>query len=91
MRKIALMMLCLTLLTACSSVPAQVVKPEYVYQQIPSLPAAPEMYPVKWQRQGSGYLLDEQNAKSLLKNWELQRGYSVDLRTILEGLKRETK
>lgn len=49
------------------------------------------MYPVQWQRSGALYALDEQNAKALLKNWELQRGYSAELRAILEGLKREGK
>lgn len=82
-------MLCLTLLTACSSAP--VVRTDYVYQQVPPLPDPPVMYPVQWQRSGALYALDEQNAKALLKNWELQRGYSAELRAILEGLKREGK
>jgi len=86
MRLIALM-LCLMLLTACGS--NQVIKTEYVYQQVPSLPDPPAMYPVQWQRSGALYSLNEQNAKALLKNWELQRGYAGELRSILEGLKRD--
>jgi DNA gyrase/topoisomerase IV subunit B len=82
-------MLCLTLLTACSS--PQIVRTEYIYQQIPPLPEAPVMYPVQWQRAGALYALDERNAKALLKNWELQRGYAAELRAILEALKREEK
>jgi len=84
MRLIALM-LCLMLLTACGS--SQVIKTEYVYQQVPPLPAPPELYPVQWQRSGALYSVDEQNAKALLKNWELLRGYATELRIILENLK----
>jgi hypothetical protein len=33
------------------------------------------------------YCLDEGNAKNLLKNRELDKAYSEELRTILEGLR----
>jgi uncharacterized lipoprotein YmbA len=49
--RVTALILCLTLLTACSS--PQIVRTEYVYQQIPPLPEAPVMYPVQWQRAGA--------------------------------------
>lgn len=35
----------------------------------------------------SSYCLDEDNAKNLLKNREIDKAYSAELMTILEGLR----
>lgn len=77
----------MTSLIACSH---QVVKTEYVKQQVPGLPAEPSYYPVKWSKGADGtYSMDQMNAKNLLKNMELMKGYQKDLRTILLDLKQE--
>lgn len=77
----------MTALTACSR---QVVRTEYVRQQVPSLPSEPSYYPVKWGKGTDGtYFVDQMNAKNLLKNIELMKGYQKDLRTILLDLKQE--
>jgi hypothetical protein len=56
---------------------------------VPELPAEPTYYSV--QLRGSAmpgwYCLDEANAKNLLKNFEIMKGYQVDMRQILESLK----
>lgn len=79
------LILCLTTLMACSH---QVVRTEYVKQQIPAVPAEPNYYPVKWGKGTAGtYFVDQMNAKSLLKNMELMKGYQKDLKTILLDLK----
>ena len=88
-------------LTACS--PRQAVKTEYIKQTIPELPKEPEYYPEKWQvitplhpplDKGGierGYCVDADNAKNLLKNRELGKGYQQELKIILEQIKGETK
>ena len=85
-KKIILMTLCLICLTACSS-ERQVIKTEYIKQQIPPLPAEPQYYPVEFRKIDNNYCLDAQNAKNLLKNRELDKGYQQELREILQGLK----
>ena len=91
-----LMLSCMSL-TACSQ--RQIVKTEYIRQQIPELPKEPEYYSVQWQvitplhpplDKGGierGYCVDADNAKSLLKNREIDKGYQQELKTILEQLK----
>jgi len=85
--RVTALILCLMLLIGCSSAPVQVIKTEYVYQQVPPLPNAPALYPVKWQKIERGYLLDEQNAKNWLKNEVLKKQYAGELLLILESLK----
>jgi hypothetical protein len=83
-------------LIGCST--RQIVKTEYIRQQVAGLPKEPEYYPVQWQHppvspltkggiEGGGYCLDEDNAKNLLKNRELDKGYQEEMRRILEGMK----
>lgn len=90
MRKIIaltmLMLFCVSL-TACK----QIIKTEYIKQQIPELPKEPEMYPVAWAGVNGMYCVDAENAKNLLKNWELNKGNRQELRKILEQLKEEKK
>ena len=77
-------------LTGCSSLPAvapTVVKTEYVRQQIPDPPAEPDYYPVTFNKSGDSYMLDEGNAKALLMNRELDKGYREELKSILMNLK----
>ena len=95
-----LMLSCMSL-TACSS--RQIIKTEYIKQQIPELPKEPEYYSVQWQvitplhpplDKGGierGYCVDADNAKNLLKNRELGKGYQQELKIILEQIKGETK
>lgn len=71
----------------CSS--QQIVKTEYIKQYVPELPTEPNYYSVKWNMLNMYYCLDLENAKNLLKNYELMRGYQVEMRTILERLKEE--
>ncbi len=84
----ALTTLSLSSLTACIPSPArQIVKTEYIRQQVPSPPAAPGYYPVEFTEQGGMYCLDLGNAKNLLKNRELDRGYQDEMKEILDQLK----
>jgi hypothetical protein len=71
-------------LIGCSS---QVVRTEYISPYIPELPEEPEYYTVKWERFGDRYCLDAENAKNLLKNIELMKGYKDELREIIKGWK----
>jgi hypothetical protein len=64
-----------------------IVKTEYVRQQIPDPPAEPDYYPVTFGKGGDTYTLDEANAKALLMNRELEKGYSDEMRGILMNLK----
>jgi len=66
-----------------------VIKTEYIKQQIPDPPAEPDYYPVIFGKQGNNYTLDEANAKALLMNRELEKGYSEEMRSILTNLKGE--
>jgi hypothetical protein len=84
MKKILLTLFLLSL-TACSG--NQVVRTEYIRPYIPELPEEPEYYTVKWQRLEGRYCLDPDNAKSLLKNIELMKGYQDELREIIGGLR----
>ena len=65
----------------------QIVKTEYIKQEVPSLPALPTFYLVIWQMEGGHYCLDESQAKELLKNIEIMKGYQNEMREILQGLK----
>ncbi len=56
------------------------------------MPAPPEYYPVKfksveWAPGQYDYCLDVDNAKNLLKNRELDKGYQEEMRDILNQLK----
>lgn len=77
-------MLCLMLLTGCSG---KYIKTEYIKQSIPELPAEPEYYPVQWQKKNGAYCIYPEDAKNLLKNIELMKGYQRELRVILEELR----
>ncbi len=56
-------------------------------QQVPEPPAPPEYYPVTFTARDGFYCLDPDNAKGLLKNRELDRGYQTEMRGTLEGMK----
>jgi hypothetical protein len=89
MKKILLTLFLLSL-TACSG--NQVVRTEYIRPDIPELPEEPEYYIVKWQKVGAYgdtplYCLDADDAKNLMKNIELMKGYQDELREIIEGLR----
>ncbi len=79
-----MILFCVSLI-GCST--KQIVRTEYIKQQIPDLPQEPEYYPVQWHMSGMSYCLDEGNAKNLLKNRGLDKGYQEELRNILEGMK----
>lgn len=80
-----MILFCMSLI-ACSST-KQIVKTEYIKQQVPDLPKEPEYYPVQWQSKDGIYYFDTENAKNLLKNRELDKGYQKEMRTILEHIK----
>ena len=77
---------CMSLI-GCSS--KQIVKTEYIRQQVPDLPQEPEYYPVVWHNKLGFYCLDAENAKNLLKNRELDKGYQEEMKTILQSLKEQ--
>ena len=64
-----------------------VTKTEYIKQQIPSLPSEPDYYPVTFEKAGGSYCLNEEEAKALLMNRELEKGYSEEMKSILLNLK----
>jgi len=80
------MMLSLTSLTGCTQ-GNQIVKTEYIRQEIPSIPVSPEYYPVSFTERDERYCIDAENAKNLLKNRELDKGYQGELKDILNQLK----
>jgi len=49
------------------------------------------MYPVVWSGGKGLYCVDAENAKNLLKNRELDKGYKQELKTISEQIKGEKK
>lgn len=51
------------------------------------MPQTPYYWPVSWGLRGIYYCIDADNAKSLLKNRELDTGYQQELIMILENLK----
>jgi hypothetical protein len=65
----------------------QIVKTEYIKQEVPTLPALPTFYPVAWQAGDGRYCLDESQAKEFLKNIEIMKSYQNEMRGILQGLK----
>ncbi len=65
----------------------QAVRTEYIKQQVPEPPPRPEYYPVTWQAKDDQYSLDAQNARNLLKNRELDKGYQEEMEEILKQLK----
>lgn len=79
-------MLSLASLTGCTQ-GNQIVKTEYIRQEIPSIPAMPEYYPVSFTERDECYCIDAENAKNLLKNRELEKGYEEELKDILNQLK----
>jgi len=85
MKKIILTLYCLSLI-GCSG--NQIVRTEYIKPQIPEIPEEPGYYSVKWHEESGNYCVDADNAKNLLKNIELMRGYQHELKTILEELKK---
>lgn len=87
--------ICLVISSGCCK---PIVEKEYIQVTIPDIPADPEFYPVTWgtircpvydeKQTCFYYYLDEKNAKNLLKDWELNRSQTEDLKTILKGLNR---
>jgi len=62
-----------------------------VRPELPEVPEEPSYYKVEFFKANGSYCLDHENAKSLLKNIELMRGYCSELKLILESLKGEVK
>lgn len=85
MKKVTILILCLFFLMGCTST-RQIVKTEYIKQQAPPLPVEPEYYSVDFKNIQGNYCLDPENAKNLLKNRELDKGYQEEMREILQGL-----
>lgn len=81
-----MILFCVSLI-GCSS--KQIVRTEYIKQQIPALPEEPEYYPVQWQWKDGQYCIDEESAKNLLKNRQLDKGYQEEMRKIFESLKEQ--
>ena len=81
-----LIMLSLTSLTGCTQ-GNQIVKTDYIRQEIPSIPASPEFYPVSFIKRDEYYCIDAENARNLLKNRELEKGYQDELKEILNQIK----
>ena len=93
MKRIALTLFCLSLI-GCSPLgitTSKIVKTEYVRPELQEVPEEPSYYKVEFFKTNGSYCLDPENAKSLLKNIELMRGYCSELRLILENLKGEVK
>ena len=65
----------------------QIVKTEYIRQQVPPLPADPEYYPVVFVKKDGHYCLDETQAKNILKDRALDKGYQGELKGTLESMK----
>ena len=80
MKKLA--MLSLIVLMGCSAI----TKTVYIKPEIPEPPAKPEYYRVIFQKQNELYCIDEDNAKNLLKNREIDKAYQEEMSGILEGL-----
>lgn len=72
--------LCVISLISCSAI----VRTEYVKPIIPSLPEKPVYYSVVFD---NDLKLTEQYARNLLKNRELDLGYTRQLEIIIEGLR----
>jgi len=77
---------------------SKIVKTEYVRPELQEVPEEPSYYKVEFFETNGSYCLDPENAKNLLKNIELMRGYCSELKLILEslqwkdnGTKKETK
>lgn len=83
MKRAILLILCLMLCVGCSH---NYVRTEYIRQNIPELPVEPEYYSVQWEKKEGSYCVSPENAKKLLKNIELMKGYQKELRLILEEL-----
>lgn len=78
-------------LTGCTIPNNQIVRTEYVKQQIPDPPSPPDYYPVTFTIKDGYYRLDPENAKALLKNRELDKGYQGECTGILTNLKEGSK
>lgn len=81
-----MILFCMSLI-GCST--KQIIKTEYIKQQIPDLPKEPEYYPVQWQSKDGMYCVDEGSAKNLLKNRELDKGYQEEMKEILKHLREQ--
>jgi len=84
MKKILAILFCLSLI-GCSG--NQIVRTEYVMPQVPEIPEEPSYNSVKFEKQNNNYCLSPDNAKNLLKNIELMKGYKDELREIIKGWK----
>lgn len=84
----------MTVLTGCipTKESRQIVRTEYVRQQLPEPPTRPEYYPVVFVKKDDRYCTsDEKSAKNLLKNRELDKGYQAEVKGMLEDLKGQDK
>lgn len=84
-----MVILLLICLMACSQIPQQITKTEYIEKTIPYIPEKPEYYKVNFIKKDNLYCVDEVNAKNLLKNKVLLDNYTKELEDILIELKGE--
>jgi len=75
----AVAILCLMSLTACTPPASQIVRTEYVRRQTPPKPEAPDYFPVQWGGEKGRYCVDEEGAKNMLKNRELDKAYQAEV------------
>ncbi|MHB8109763.1 MAG: hypothetical protein ACYDHW_06995 [Syntrophorhabdaceae bacterium] len=83
MKRTAILILCLTVLTACSSI----VRTEYVKPTIPEMPAAPVYSKVQWQKVGDLYCTTAEGAKDVMRNHLLCKDDAGQCRMVIEGLR----
>ena len=89
MRRLAAATMILSLLSLTGCFPAsgrQVIRTEYVRQQVPPLPASPDYYQPRFRAVGNDYCVDADGARELLKNRVLDRAYQEELTGILATL-----
>jgi hypothetical protein len=64
-----------------------ITKAVYIKPELPYIPNKPDYYGVIFYNLENQYCFNEENAKNLLKNRELDKDYMEELRKILEELK----
>jgi hypothetical protein len=69
-------------LMGCSGI----VTTKYITQTLPPIPEKPSYYEMKWHGTNGEYCLNEDSAKSLLKNMELMKDYIRQLEEYIKGL-----
>jgi hypothetical protein len=92
MIKIVAAILCSTCLIACAPLATtQIVRTEYIRQQIPPRPQLPDYYPVEWGVEQGKYYVDETGAKNVLKNRELDKSYQAEVESIFNTMEKSGK